>query len=56
MQKSVQVQEGRLNMQNVVQVWWMFISQLVHIAYGHVYLQCIHNVDVHYLFAECNSP
>ena len=36
MQKSVQVQEGRLDVHNVVQVWWMLIRQLVHAAYGRV--------------------
>ena len=29
-------QEGRLYVHNVVQVWWMLIRQLVHVAYGHV--------------------
>ena len=27
----------------------------VHVAYGHVELKCIRNLDVHHLFAECNS-
>ena len=36
MQKSVQVQEGRLDVHSVVQVWWMLIRQLVCVAYGHV--------------------
>ena len=36
MQKSVQVQEGRLDVHNVVQVWWMLIRRLVHVAYGRV--------------------
>ena len=52
MQKSVQVQEGRLYVHNVVQVWWMLIRQLVHVAYDsynyNVLIMC-------YLFAECNS-
>ena len=51
--KSVQVQEGRLDVLNVVQVWWMLIIQLVHVAYGHVKLQCIHNLDVHYNVPVC---
>ena len=34
MQKSVQVQEGRLYVHNVVQVWLMLIRQLVNVAYG----------------------
>ena len=33
MQTSVQVQEGRLDVHNVVQVWWMLIRQLVHVAH-----------------------
>ena len=46
-QISVQVQEGRLDVHNVVvQVWCMLTRQLVHVAYGHVQLQCIHNSDV----------
>ena len=36
MQQLVQVQEGRLDVHNVVQVWWMLIRQLVHVAYGRV--------------------
>ena len=42
-------------MHNAVQVRCMLIRQLVHVAYGRVQLQCIDNLDVHYLFAECNS-
>ena len=33
---SVQVQEGRIDVHNVVQVWWILIRQHVHVAYGRV--------------------
>ena len=36
MQMSVQVQEGKRDVYNVVQVWWMLIRQLVQVAYGYV--------------------
>ena len=44
MQKSEQVQKGRLDVHNVVQLWWMLIRRLVHVAYGRVKFQCIDNL------------
>ena len=55
MQKSVPMQEGRLDVHNVVQVWWMLMRQLVRVAYGRVYLQCIDILMYINMFAECNS-
>ena len=44
-------QEGRLYVHNVVQVWWMLIRQLVHVAYGRIVCQSLIN-SVRLLYNE----